>query len=607
MADDVEGQVLQDFAPFVDAGHRSAAPATTSDPLRLTVHPDDVEGLVARDFAPYSSAKDSATATALGETTTPGWNTAGNFLDSLLLGYGRNVGAFAESSKTGNILDTYHKKLADLTAARDAWAKENPQAALATNIAGGTIGSLGAMGLGQEYAAVPLASALSKAAPALAPVVEYLGGGAGAYGSGLDAALTRTGSLASRGMLEGASAGLSQSKLGEGSTEDQALGGASAGGLTNALLGPFASRLATSIAPDVAAASRGALAQGVPLRAGQLPGASPIVQTLDKFLSGAKNAPQREAFNSALTTQAGLPAKVIDQNWVAKADALNGSTMERITRGYSLDATDPDLNTDLADLDNRASSQMTFDGEKKWQELRGKLEKDLNTGSVPGRAYQAWTGKGGLLENYAKNPELKPFITGPDGLRDAIDGAWGRSIAATPSPTAGQDFAEWQQARRQYKNTRIIDDGVSEKGEYNPQSLLRAVQKRYGNARRAGDIGDLGTAGQFIYKPESAPAQSHSLLSVASRHPFAAAGSALLGERLVEPALHLMSRDWPTAVAGGAGLIGSAIAAKGANAVTSSPLYMRHLLDIAQGTGKPWLRGNNPLIPAVSDIVSPRQ
>ena len=177
-----------------------------------------------RDFAPYSSAKDSATAPALGETATPGWNTAGNFLDSLLLGYGRNVGAFAESSKSGNVLDTYHKKLADLTAARDAWAKENPQAALATNIAGGTIGSLGAMAAGQEYAAAPLASSISKAAPMLAPVVDYLGGGAGAYGSGLDAALTHTGSLASRGMLEGSTAGVLQSKLGEGSPQDQALG-----------------------------------------------------------------------------------------------------------------------------------------------------------------------------------------------------------------------------------------------------------------------------------------------------------------------------------------------------------------------------------------------
>ena len=591
-----------EFGPRVSGAlHGSAAPSAPS-----SVDPFEAE------FLPRLNAALAPSGQTLQQGTIPsGWNAGYNTLDATLLGFPHAVAPLI--SPAGNIMGAYQKRLDALNAARNEWSKENPISAMGTEVAGGALGTIGAMALGQEYLAAPAAARLAAAVPKLAPALDFAGGTAGAFNKGVGPALLRTGSLATRGAGEGAAAGLLQSGLGNEPTGDQVEGGALAGAVLNPLLGRFAPK--SAISPEIASAVQGAIKQGVPMRAGRVPGVASPVTSLDQLFNAGNEQEVRRGFDKALTTHAGVPADSINQAWVAKADALNSGTMGRVAGRYEFDGLDPKTNGDLASLDARAQGNLSPENYEKFAGLKKKIDNALAAGSVPGSVYQGWTQQGGLISNYAKDPNLRPFVTGPGGLRDIIDNGWERSIASSPSPTAQQDYAAWQQARKQYKNTRIIDDTLNEAGDYNPQKLLPAVQKRYGSAMKAGELGDLAITGQFISKPEAPPAKSSSLIAKAGAHPIAATGAGALAGSTLSPmiehsfggfASHIAENPWESAAIAGSGALGIGAIGKSLASFVNSPLYTKHLLDIAQGT-KPWLRGVNPAIPVGSDLATHRQ
>lgn len=557
-------------------------------------------------------------------TTPSQWGFGSNFADALTFGLGKRGLAFSptpEEARTG-VMSDYSTRLARLNALQKQYEASSPTGALLSEIGGGVVGATGAMALGQDYAIAPIAERLAMAAPRIVPALNFLGGSAGGFGGvgvrGLSNAGLRVASQATRGAVEGGVAGALQSDQGQGSIISQAGEGALAGGL----IGPASSLLGlgSHIDPDVARAVSSAIRQGVPIRAGMVPGAAKPVVTLDQLTNMNNNPTVQRGFDRALSSWANLPEDKINSSWVERAKSLNGSTMGRIAAKYSVDASDPaiggKLNAGLAALDQQAKLGLSNEDYAKFHSaLYDPVQQNLANGPLAGSIYQRWTGKGGLLETAAKNPGLRPYVSGsaddPNlplvGMREILDNAWHDTIAKGDNP---QDYADFGNAKQGYKIAKMIEPGASDSANYNPQKLEAAIRKRYGSTANAGALGDLGTAGQFIYKPEASPAKSNSILATAGAHPYTtgtlggAVGTAgtLVGEHLLE---HVpMAHELGSTALSNPGLSTLAAASLGATAlgtgkiagkVTGSPLYTQHLLDIAQGKARPWLGGVNPL------------
>jgi hypothetical protein len=538
------------------------------------------------------------------------WGPLSHFVSALTMGLGpQAAGALVSPLNPGPVAER-------IAADRDAWMKEHPTQGLQLDVMGNIVPALTAAILGQEYIAAPLAVRIATMAPRVAPAIDFLSGSAGAYGRGIVPSATRVASSATRGAIEGAFGGAVQAPAGEGSLLDQVKTGAEVG----SIVGPLGNLLiihGSNISPEVAASTRRAMDLGLPMQAGKLPGAAPGLTLLDRlFTSKASGEVQRGAFANAVGREVGVPTERITQKWVQEADNVNGGTMGRVAAAHSIPGNDPRLASDFAHAEGAAKGAMDTEQYKKFSGLLDDLKSEFAVGDVPGEVYKRWTGYGGKLYSFSKDPAMKPYIYGGfdsaghpiPNVRDVLDNAWERAIASSGTP---EDVQAWQSARRGYRITRAIDKDVNEAGEYNPHNLLKRIQQSFGNAMKAGDIGDIATAGQFIYKPDVPAAKQGSVLY---RHPLATIGAAAsvpaLAEHYAGPAGEHLLNLWHNpheAVLPAMGIAAAAAGGKAANAWFNSQTYTRHLLDIAQGRTAPWLHGMNPAILATEDLYNARQ
>ena len=333
------------------------------------------------------------------------------------------------------------------------------------------------------------------------------------------------------------------------------------------------------------------------VRAGQIPGSNKVAQGLDKVFGGG-NAQQREQFAERLTGFAGSkPEKEINQAWVAKNDQRIGKTMNDIQSVYSIPALEPQLVNDLAGIRRYAIDNFSVDNAVKVDNFISKIEENLYN-PMTGGVYKNLTQKGGLLDNISKDKDIANVVP---KLREALDDAWGRSLPVDKK-------AAWDQARKEYKITRVIDDSMgasgAAEGVYNPKKLLKAVEDRYGNVENAGDLGLLARGGQFLEPPSSAPASAKHGAARTIGHIAlggAAAAAASEGSKVITHmgpeaiaalAQHPESYALPVMLA-----LGAYGGAKGLNAAMNSPRATQYLLDVSRGSRNPMLMGNNPLIP----------
>lgn len=590
------------------------SPYRQGEPVPASAPPGSIEDDVALRLAPYSLPKNTPEAAEsrrrLGIDQGLQWGSGSQMLDAFLYGGYMPLRAKIESQQTGT---SYYDRIEALREAQKIheWAVGPTQSLLETMVPSG-ISTAGLMAAGQEGAIAPLAARIASAEPSLGPALSFLGGRAGG------ALPIRVASQATRGAVEGAVGSALQSPLGEEPLGTQVGTGAALGAVINPATAALMKPLTANVGKVAAANVRNynEVVPEAPIRAGQTPGASPVVQQLDRLFSGTKNASQRAAFQEALTSRAGLPSKEIDQKWIDAADAKNGAEMNRITGAYSVDArSDPQLVADWSNFHTTQRGALSNDAYDKLLELSGKVKKDLGSGPVPGSVYQGWTKSNGLLSNYAKDPQLRGAILGPGGLREVLDDAWERSIQASGNPA---DVDAWRQARAQYKVTRTIDDAMdrstSATGEFNPRRLVASVEFHYGSLTNGRDVGKLATGGQLLYPPEKVPAAS-SGRGVHIGGP-AAAGAIGVGAAAAE---HLAERGLTGAAADPASLLPMAAAVgasyavpKAANALTSSPWYARHMLDVAGGQARPIVLGPRRLLPNLTtigagDVANPRR
>lgn len=535
----------------------------------------------------------------------PGYSSGESLLNGLLQGYYPQIfGGLAakpfiqtnEKERAAASAD-YAKRMEEKTAAKKEFAVQNPGMALSTELGGSVASALPMMAAGQEYMAAPMGQMLRGLAPKVGgAIADFLGGSS-------TGAMTVP-SMAARSGVEGvANAGIS-SGLSERPLNEQLTTGGVIGMGAGPVLRIAGDKLSSKINSTSAESAQALIDQGIPVRAGQIPGASPVTSTLDKIFSRGKNAEQNELFSEALTGHANTSAtpatrtiaKDIDQKWVAKNDARVGKVMNDIQSVYSIPALDNDMLTGLAKVRADATANMSVDNAKKVGQLVDKIEENaLNP--INGKIYQNITRKEGVLDNFGKDKDIQSAV---HQVRDVLDDAWGRSLPVDKK-------ASWDAARRDYKITRVIDDSMgasgAAEGAYNPKKLLAAVEKRFGNVENAGELGELARGGQFLKAPGEGIMSGHSPYKLPLQVGMGVAGGAAVSEG-VKRASHYAPEFFAQMAHDPATYVGPAIAAGGAlgggsimNWLLNRPAATQHLLDVTMGRKSPVLRGVNPVLP----------
>lgn len=574
---------------------------TSAAPVEVTPGPaDDPEAaLIARLRSQVLADKIAVPATranARGQVLpVPDWNmgmAVGNgmlqgFLPKLAAGISARPFVQTTPEEHAAAQADYEKKLADMTAARENYGRENSGKALVGELGGSMATLIPVMAAGGSGLAA-IGSRIAGAAPWASGLVDFL--------SGASSGAMKLPSLAARGAAEGAEAAAGSSGLSDKPLEEQIRTGAGIGAVVNPVVGAVASRMGSHVNATTAETAQALLDQGVPVRAGQIPGSNKIAQGLDKVFGGG-NAAQREAFGEKLTGYAGLPEKEVSQGWVAKNDQRVGKVMNDIQSVYSIPAMESGLVNDLAGVRKHAIDNFSVDNAVKVNGFVNKIEENLYN-PMNGAVYKNLTQKGGLLDNMSKD---KDIATAVPKLREALDDAWGRALPADKK-------AAWDEARRHYKVTRVIDDSMgasgAAEGVYNPKRLLKAVEDRFGNVENAGDLGMLARGGQFLEPPGAAPSSAHGGLSkLAGKGLLFGAGAvtasagghvathlnpAMIMEAMQHPEVYTLPIAGLTAALGGA---------YGLNKMMNSPRATQYLLDVSRGSRNPMLMGNNPALP----------
>lgn len=525
----------------------------------------------------------------------PGWGMGAAILNGMLQGYlpdlyaGVTARPFVQTNEAERrqAQTDYDNKFAAITFAKNNYGEENPGKNLTGEIGGSMATLIPGMAAGAA-AIAPIGAGIARAAPWAAGLVDFL--------SGASSGAMKLPSLATRGAAEGAAAAAGSSGLSDKPLGEQMRTGAGIGALVNPAVGAIAGKLGSHVNATTAETAQALLDQGVPVRAGQIPGSNKVAQGLDKVFGGG-NAAQSEAFGEKLTGYAGLPEKEISQGWVAKNDQRVGKVMNDIQSVYSIPAMESGLLSDLSKIRSDALSNMSVDNAKKVSQFVTKIEDNV-IDPMSGGTYKNLTQKGGLLDNIKADKDIASVAP---RLREALDDAWGRALPVDKK-------AAWDEARRHYKVTRVIDDSMgasgAAEGVYNPKKLLKAVEDRFGNVENAGDLGMLARGGQFLEPPGAAPASAkHGAAKTIGTLALggAAAAAASEGSKVIShmgpeaiAALTQHPESYALPLLLAAGLYGGA---KMGNAALNGPRATQYLLDVSRGSRNPLLMGNNPILP----------
>ena len=418
----------------------------------------------------------------------------------------------------GGLLPTADQAHAYNVNARDTFNSTygNDLTAGGGRVLGQVAGSLPALAAGGEVLA-PLASAARVAAPASAPLINFLSGTGGA------GTLSRLASKGAAGALQGGAAAAATSSASDEDIGDQIKEGAEFGGTLGSVL-PGAKKLGgaayNSLFGGGMNPARAALAQeaidrfGIPLRGSQI-SQSPFAKLADSAIgkmpmSGleSQNAAQRTAFTRAVAGTFGEDADNLTPKVMSSARDRIGSVFNRVggNTTISSDATGA-MADKFASIESEAQ-QVMGDNEYKpiKNQMNGILAKVADDGTIDGKTYQALTRKGAPLDAAmgSKDPNIRQYA---GQIRSALDDA----LQASANP---QDLADLKQARLQWKNMRTVQDLASKagiEGEITPAGLLGAVKKSYKDMAYsgAGDIGKLADIGQEFLKegPNSTTAE----------------------------------------------------------------------------------------------------
>ncbi|MDE2107089.1 MAG: hypothetical protein KGL39_58320, partial [Patescibacteria group bacterium] len=367
--------------------------------------------------------------------------------------------------------------------------------------------SLPAMVAGGEVVG-PFAAGLSRAAPAVAPAVNFFSGAAKGN------KLLRIASKGALGALQGGTAtvltsGGSDQPFGEQLEQGATLGGilsSAAPAAVGAGRTAYNKLTGGGINPATAAlASKAVNEFGIPLRGSQITN-SPFMRYLDSAvakmpLSGleAQNAAQKIAFSRAVASTFGESADNLTPQVMSSARTRIGKVFNDVASRTNLNASA--LIQDLGTVLHEASQTLPDSSLSPLLKQVQNIGETADQGVISGKSYQALTAKGAPLERAmnSADPNIRYYAS---QIRNALDDA----LQASASP---EDLASLKNARLQWKNMRTVQDLAAKaniEGEISPALLLNAVKKSYKDMAYtgAGQIGDLADIGQhFLKEPPS--------------------------------------------------------------------------------------------------------
>jgi hypothetical protein len=282
------------------------------------------------------------------------------------------------------------------------------------------------------------------------------------------------------------------------------VGGAAAGLLMPSVLGRAITPLPSSAARQ--AAVKTLEKEGVKdLTAGQKTGSRKLQymeselggQRIDDMLEG-----QKEQFTTAALSRAGIQGTRATPQTMRRAYDEMGAEFDRLAAGNTATA-DQQFTSDVVQVANDFASigpaQERVDAFRRFANDIGMVMSP--SGEISGPAYKALRSR---IERAARGTSDPEFATALRGLRDALDSAMERSMAAAGSP----DVGAWQAVRKRYKDFLVLERAASapgaEQGLISP-AQLRAAESAIAGKRDyvlgRGNFGDLARAGETTMKP----------------------------------------------------------------------------------------------------------
>lgn len=501
----------------------------------------------------------------------PGWGAIQNLSNGYLQGFGLEASAAGQVAKKAwelnqqgvGPLDAVKTAAKDFgyikdayAGAKETYAKENPLTAATTEIGGSVAGQL------------PLLAAAG--VPQMAKTASGVANPIGRF-------FARTGA----GGIAGAESALLSSRLGQTPVADQVTQGTVLGGAMGSMVEPviakaWAKSFGNEINPQTAKTALGLRDAGVPVRVGQVPGAGWVPEKLERMFHGKAEAGPE--FVRAVSRTLGEDTDEITSAVLRQVKDREGQALESLAQPYTLPNWDVSFYNKIVGLKNEVSTNKTFSdsSRKAMENLIEKVRRTFLQGGITGKEYRE-------LVNF--NGEIGKDLRSSDGnvryfakeLREALEDGFGRVMS-------GDDRAAYELSRLRYRTAMTLDSAVDDAtAKVDPKRLLSTVERSFGAADRAGDIGPLALGQDMLERG------GKSRLSWPTR--LALGSGALYGGLAAAP--QVLENPKLLALAGtGIGLAGAAQGAYSAmtgkilrNALDASraPLAQRAAIPMTQG------------------------
>lgn len=359
------------------------------------------------------------------------WNGVSETADAYLLGAGTKLSAATiaarEHFRSGMPFgEAYDQALAHVNSERAGYTQANPGTALTADLVGGLVPAAASIASGNEYAVAPLAKRVAQLGPMAAKAAGMLTGslpeGAGAIASAASRVLP--------GAAAGATAALTQSGLSDKPLGEQLKTGAGVGALLGPASGLAADAISSHISPMIANQANKLLAAGIPLKAGQIPGVSPVVSWLSNKLTDTSGAEQRTALAQALSRTFGENTPELTKPTLEAAQTrignmfqkFEGATIQKGNLDEGIMNVLGDAHGDLGEGTGIPDDKLAALRDAA-QLVRNGFSQD---GTMSGKTYLQLTKRGSTLDRLALDPDVGHHA---QLLRDELDNALEQSVA----------------------------------------------------------------------------------------------------------------------------------------------------------------------------------
>jgi len=355
------------------------------------------------------------------------------------------------------------------------YARGSPLTDLASGLAGATASTIPMLMTGQSEVAAPMAARLGAAGKFLMGDIEK--------SPGARNWLLRRASQALSGSAAGAAAAGIQSNMSDKPLVSQLETGALTGGVLNPAIATGIEPLLNHISPFVARAANAMRNLGVDVRAGQVPGASPILRALNTTF-GDGGAQARTDLTKAAAQTIGSDSPVLTRDVMNQAETRLRSGFENFANtAKDANLNDPVLQHDIGSIVGQAASEPS--SKAAYKDLVTVSKIIGNRPSISGADYLQLTKRGSPLDRLMRDPEVGEHAI---NIRDALDDSLERQVSG--------GLGKW------VPSASATSPGMSRlAGPYNPTQALAA--RAFSNAAAHPPMPPPGPGMEWEYNPEA--------------------------------------------------------------------------------------------------------